>query len=83
MFSGEIFENGWLWMAATEQTEITACDVVQFLSMKISFSATFNVDIEFLKKAMLEPILYRIDSIRNWILILFRTSQQQHLVPRA
>ena len=46
-------------MAATEQTEITACDVVQFLSMKISFSATFNVNIEFLKKAMLEPILYR------------------------
>ena len=70
-------------MAATEQTEITACDVVQFLSMKISFGATFNVDIEFLKKAMLEPILYRIDSIRKWILILFRTSQQQHLVPRA
>ena len=37
MFSGENFENGWLRIAATEQPGITACDVIQFLTMKISF----------------------------------------------
>ena len=37
VFSGKKFENGWLRTAATEQSEITACDVIQFLTMKISF----------------------------------------------
>ena len=36
VFSGEIFENGWLRTAAAEQSEITVCDVIQFLTMKIS-----------------------------------------------
>ena len=36
VFSGEIFENGWLWTAATEQSQITACDVIQFVTKKIS-----------------------------------------------
>ena len=36
VFSGEIFENGWLWTAATEQSQITACDVIQFVTIKIS-----------------------------------------------
>ena len=35
-FSGEIFENGWLRTTAAEQSEITACDVIQFLTVKIS-----------------------------------------------
>ena len=37
VFSGEIFENGWLHTAATEQSKITACDGIQFLTMKVSF----------------------------------------------
>ena len=36
VFSGEIFENGWLRTAAAKQPEITAWDVIQFLTMKIS-----------------------------------------------
>ena len=56
MFSGENFENGWLRTAATEQSVITACDIIQFLTMKTSFGipldVTFNVNIEFLKIAL-------------------------------
>ena len=56
VFSGENFENGWLRTAATEQSEITACDIIQFLTMKTSFGipldVTFNVNIEFLKIAL-------------------------------
>ena len=37
VFSRKFFENGWLRTATTEQSEITACDVIQFLTMKISF----------------------------------------------
>ena len=37
MFSGKIFENGWLRTAATKQSEITASDVIQFLTTKIYF----------------------------------------------
>ena len=37
MFPGEIFENGWLRTAVSEQSEITACDVIQFLTTKIYF----------------------------------------------
>ena len=64
MFPGEIFENRWLRTAATEQSEITACDVIQFLTIKVSFGIplqrnidVFKVNIEFLKTATLEPIL--------------------------
>ena len=39
MFSGEIFENGWLRTAATEQFEITACDAIQFLKINTSFGS--------------------------------------------
>ena len=47
-------------MAASEQSEITAYDAIQFLTIKF-FSAffsnvTFNVNIEFPKIATLEPI---------------------------
>ena len=46
--------------AASEQSEITAYDAIQFLTIKF-FSAffsnvTFNVNIEFPKIATLEPI---------------------------
>ena len=37
VFSGEIFENGWLRTATTGQSKMTACNVIQFLTMKISF----------------------------------------------
>ena len=37
VFSGEMFENGWLWTAASEQTKIAACNVIRFLTIKISF----------------------------------------------
>ena len=37
VFRGEIFENGWLWTAASEQTKIAACNVIRFLTIKISF----------------------------------------------
>ena len=37
VFSGKIFENGWLQTAATKQSEITASDVIQFLTTKIYF----------------------------------------------
>ena len=28
VFSGESFENGWLQAASSEQSEVTACDVI-------------------------------------------------------
>ena len=34
MLPGEILENGWLRAAATEQSEATACDAIQFLTIK-------------------------------------------------
>ena len=34
---GEIFENGWLWTAASEQSKIAACNVIQFLTIKNCF----------------------------------------------
>ena len=37
MFPGENFENGWLRTAASEQFEVTACDVIQFLTIEICF----------------------------------------------
>ena len=37
VFSGERSENGWLRTAATEQSEKTAFDVIQFLKMEVSF----------------------------------------------
>ena len=38
VFSGEIFENGWLWMAASEQSKIAAsCNVIRLLTIKITF----------------------------------------------
>ena len=37
MFPGETFESGWLRTAVSEQSEITVCDVIQFLTMKIYF----------------------------------------------
>ena len=37
VFPGEIFENGWLWTAASEQSKIAACNVIQFLTIKIFF----------------------------------------------
>ena len=61
MFSGETFKNGWLRTAVTKHANITASDVIQFVTMKTSFviplNVTFNVNIEFRKIAALEPIL--------------------------
>ena len=37
VFSGEIFENGWLWTAISEQSKIAACNVIRFLTTNISF----------------------------------------------
>ena len=37
IFSGEVFENEWLWIAASEQSEKAAFDVIQFLITEISF----------------------------------------------
>ena len=37
IFFGEILENGWLRTAASEQSELTASDLIQFLTIKISF----------------------------------------------
>ena len=37
VFSEEIFENGWLRTAASEQSEITTFNVIQFFTIKISF----------------------------------------------
>ena len=37
MFLRETFENGWLRTAASKQSEMTACDVIQFHTMKIYF----------------------------------------------
>ena len=36
VFSGEIFENGWLWTAPPEQSKIADCNVIGFFSIKIS-----------------------------------------------
>ena len=35
VFSGEIFRNRWLWTAKSEQS---ACNVIQFLTIEISFN---------------------------------------------
>ena len=37
MFSGKIFENGWLWKAASEQSKIATFNAIRFLTVKISF----------------------------------------------
>ena len=37
VLAGEVFENGWLRTADSEQSEITACDVIRFLTIKIYF----------------------------------------------
>ena len=37
VFSGEIFEFGGLWTAASEQSEMAACNVIRFVTIKISF----------------------------------------------
>ena len=37
VFSGEIFENGWLWTGTSERFKIATCNVILFLKIKISF----------------------------------------------
>ena len=37
VFSEEIFENGWLRTAASEQSDISSSDVIQYFTIKISF----------------------------------------------
>ena len=37
VFSEEIFEIEWLWMASSEQFKIAACSVIQFPTTKIFF----------------------------------------------
>ena len=61
VFSREMFENRWLWTTASEQSKIAACNVIQFLAIKIYFGLIYKVRltvyIEFLKIAISEPIL--------------------------
>ena len=61
VFSGEIFENEWLWTATSEQSKIAACNVIRFLTIKIYFGILLNValtvNIEFLKIAASELIV--------------------------
>ena len=57
----DIFENGWLWTAASEQSKIAAaCNVIRFLTIKFLsaffYKVTLNVNKEFLKIATSEPI---------------------------
>ena len=37
VFSGKIFENGWLWTAGSEQSKIATCNVIRFLSINFFF----------------------------------------------
>ena len=37
VFPREIFENEWLWTAASEQSNIAGSSDIQFLAIKISF----------------------------------------------
>ena len=37
VFSGEIFENGWMWTGTSERFKILACNIILFLKIKISF----------------------------------------------
>ena len=61
VYSTEIFENEWLWKAASEQSEVAVCNMIQFLTIKtisvFFYNVTLNVNIEFLKTVTLEPIL--------------------------
>ena len=47
-------------MAASEQSEIAACDVIRFLAVRFLsvffYNVKLNADIEFQKTAALEPI---------------------------
>ena len=58
VFSGEIFENEWIWTAASEHFEIAPCNVIRFLTVKIYLvffdNVTLNVNIEILKTNTLE-----------------------------
>ena len=56
----EWISNEWLWTAASEQLTRGTFDVAQFLTIEISFSWYFFINIKFLKITTLEPILYRI-----------------------
>ena len=53
--SGETFENGWLWAAASVQSKIAICNVIRFLTIKtfstFFYNVTLNVLVEFLKTA--------------------------------
>ena len=58
VFSGEIFENGWLWTVASAQSKIAACNVILFLTIKVSaFFYNVTLNIEFLKIATSKPIV--------------------------
>ena len=63
--SWEIFENGWLLTASSEQLRKVDFDVFQFSTIAISFSCYFyngklNVKKTFLQIALLESTPYRI-----------------------
>ena len=66
VFSGEIFENGWVWTAAFEQSKIAACNVIRFLTIKILSAFFYNVtlNIEYLKIATSETTS-EITSLQN------------------
>ena len=41
-FSGKMFEIGWLWAAASEQSKIATCNVIRFLTTKIYFGISLK-----------------------------------------
>ena len=62
VFFGEIFKNGWLWIAASEQSKIVTCNVILLPTIKIFWALFYNVtlnnNIEFLKVATSERIVF-------------------------
>ena len=70
--SWEIFENGWLLTAFSEQLRKVDFDVFQFSTIAISFSCYFyngklNVKKTFLQIALLESTRYRISMSKQFL----------------
>ena len=61
VFSVEICESEWLRSVASEQSKISACNEIRFLTKKFLLAFFYNVILkvnrEFLKLAMSEPLV--------------------------
>ena len=83
VFSGEIFENGWLWTAASEQSKIFACNVIRFLTIKflsaLFHNVTLNVNVEFLKIVYKTSVTMRSLEIRTQRILNNLIRQNQKL----